>query len=87
MSSNYEKALRDSCNEPTCDRCGADMDWVDCETCGGEGLDGHDCGEDCCMCADPDEPNLACGICDGEGGWELCPNRCANKPSTPGTTP
>lgn len=60
---------------PTCPQCGADMDFVECETCSGEGFDGHDCGEDTCCCLNPEE-NMACGICDGDGGWELCPKRC-----------
>ena len=54
-----------------CARCGSSVGWMECETCGGEGIDGHDCGEDCCCCADPDE-NVRCGICDGEGGWPVC---------------
>ncbi len=28
----------------------------------------HDCGEDCCACADP-EPNVFCDVCDGKGYW------------------
>lgn len=43
-----------------------------CEYCE-DGIDGHDCGEDCCSCADP-EPNLPCGFCDGVGGWWACGN-------------
>lgn len=43
--------------------------WVDCWQCGGEGTTGHDCGEDCCNCADP-EDNVTCDICHGHGGWE-----------------
>lgn len=42
--------------------------WVDCWSCGGEG-GYHDCGEDCCCCLDPDEPNETCDICHGKGGW------------------
>jgi len=45
--------------------CGA---WVECWKCGGEGSDGHDCGEDCCMCLYP-EDNLMCEVCNGAGGW------------------
>lgn len=55
-----------------CARCGSSADWMECDTCGGEGLDGHDCGEDCCCCADPEEPNIPCGICCGQGGWWQC---------------
>jgi hypothetical protein len=27
----------------------------------------HDCGEDCCMCLDPDELTEICEECDGTG--------------------
>lgn len=54
--------------------CGTEMWWQECDACGGEGLDGHDCGEDCCCCEDPDEPNVRCGVCSGSGGWWTCPN-------------
>lgn len=54
-----------------CARCGASMDWEECSNCGGDGLVGHDCGEDTCCCMDPEE-NVVCDICDGEGGWQLC---------------
>lgn len=47
------------------------MIWIDCEQCGGEGVDGHDCGEDCCCCLDPVE-NAPCDSCDGTGGWYEC---------------
>lgn len=43
-------------------------EWVECGQCGGWGLDGHDCGEDICCCADP-EDNIECENCEGEGGW------------------
>lgn len=43
--------------------------WIDCENCGESGYDGHDCGEDCCVCASP-SPNVRCDICHGAGGWE-----------------
>jgi len=44
--------------------------WESCETCGGEGVYGHDCGEDTCCCRYPEE-NLRCQICDGTGGWYI----------------
>lgn len=43
--------------------------WRECWQCGGEGLYGHDCGDDCCCCLNPEE-NMICDICDGEGGWK-----------------
>jgi hypothetical protein len=58
---------------PCCDVCGAEMDWEDCDRCGGEGLDGHDCGEDACCCLYP-EDNETCDQCEGRGGWWYCYN-------------
>lgn len=49
--------------------------WVDCWDCGGEGMSHHDCGEDCCVCLDP-EDNVRCDTCYGKGGFKLCV-RCA----------
>lgn len=46
-------------------------EWVHCEHCD-DGFVGHDCGEDCCPCLEP-EPNVVCDICDGEGGWKPKP--------------
>ena len=42
--------------------------WVECEDCGGTGVDGHECGEDVCCCAEP-EDNIPCDSCHGKGGW------------------
>lgn len=44
-------------------------DVVTCWQCGGDGYSCHDCGEDCCCCADP-MPNVKCDICNGEGYLE-----------------
>ena len=54
-----------------CARCGSSMDWRSCTNCAGEGTDGHDCGEDVCCCAFPEE-NVPCDTCGGEGGWYKC---------------
>lgn len=56
-----------------CARCGSSMDYEQCDQCGGEGYDGHDCGEDCCACRYPEE-NVLCDICRGRGGWYCCPS-------------
>lgn len=56
--------LRDLHDDPIV----SDDGWVECWNCAGDGIDGHDCGEDCCCCAEP-EDNVTCSICDGEGGW------------------
>lgn len=44
-------------------------DYVTCWQCGGEGTDGHDCGEDTCCCLNPYD-NVVCDVCEGKGGWE-----------------
>jgi hypothetical protein len=54
-----------------CARCGSSVERVECENCRGEGVDGHECGEDVCCCLDP-EPNVTCDYCRGEGGWWQC---------------
>ena len=54
-------------NPPSPERLGSDDEWVECWNCGGDGYADHDCGEDCCCCADP-EPNVVCHVCHGKGG-------------------
>ena len=54
------------------DREFPDGEWVDCWKCGGEGTTGHDCGEDCCCCLEP-EDNVICDECGGAGGWHADP--------------
>jgi len=46
-----------------------------CEQCGGDGVDGHDCGEDTCCCMYPAD-NETCDICQGEGGFMTCLGGC-----------
>lgn len=58
---------------PHCKCCS--QDWVDCTNCAGDGVSGHDCGEDCCCCMDP-EDNIPCDICEGKGGWYQCVGNC-----------
>lgn len=43
-----------------------------CEHCE-DGFDGHDCGEDCCCCAHPEE-NVPCDMCHGRGVNHYCEN-------------
>ena len=57
--------------ESKCARCGSSAPTDDCEHCGGEGVTGHDCGEDCCCCAAP-EDKVVRGICWGRGFFESC---------------
>lgn len=68
-------------DEVVCARCGSSCEWEDCTNCE-YGYDGHDCGEDCCCCADP-EPNVVCDICHGRSGWWKCvssPEWCQTHP-------
>lgn len=69
--------------EAWCGRCGSSAAWHECDNCGGIGLSGHDCGEDCCVCADP-RLNVVCDICLGLGGWWVCvadPDWCGANPA------
>jgi len=46
---------------------GVELDEMeDCPNCGGTGYSSHECGEDCCACAYP-EDNVICDWCDGKG--------------------
>jgi hypothetical protein len=68
--------------ECQCARCGSSITWEDCGNCGGDGLTGHDCGEDCCMCLYP-EDNIECDICNGQGAFGIClssPEFCEANP-------
>lgn len=70
------RALSEATGHEICPRCGCcSFDWERCDTCGGEGLDGHDCGEDTCCCLCPEE-NQTCDVCYGKGGWHKCLGRC-----------
>lgn len=56
-----------------CTVCGAMMEWVSCWHCLGEG-GFHNCGDDCCPCAEPElDLNETCVECHGEGGYRQCP--------------
>jgi len=57
--------------EYQCGRCGSDLEFVDCPECGGDGMTGHDCGEDCCCCLYP-EDNVTCDVCKGDGTFARC---------------
>ncbi len=63
---------------PVCRCCEMVTHYVDCTNCE-DGYSGHDCGEDCCCCLDP-EPNVVCDICEGKGGWtvEYCIGGCVD---------
>lgn len=54
-----------------CPICAAMMEAESCWHCLGEG-GFHDCGDDCCCCADPEEITDICPECDGEGEYMVC---------------
>jgi hypothetical protein len=63
----YASGLEIDCQ---CARCGSSVATERCESCE-DGFDGHDCGEDCCCCLDP-EDNVPCQHCHGTGVWHTC---------------
>ncbi len=69
-----EAAMSSMC--PRCKCC--ETYWQECGSCGGEGMAGHDCGEDVCCCVDP-EDNETCDVCSGKGGWNRCLGGCDEK--------
>ena len=56
---------------PACDKGHGAKSWHECEDCGATGENGHDCGDDCCVCLYP-EDNMRCDRCSGKGGWWRC---------------
>jgi hypothetical protein len=59
-----------------CEECGCCELFQDvCEQCGGDGVYGHDCGEDTCCCLDPEE-NETCDLCGGHGWFKTCSGNC-----------
>lgn len=57
---------------PRCEICGADLDWVCCPDCGGDGF----------IEGDPYEfdDGEECSNCGGAGGWLECPNLPHSRP-------
>lgn len=74
---------QDLTEECSCARCGSSVEHLRCYNCGGEGYDGHECGEDCCQCLYP-EDNRECDICNGYGSLGLhcvsTPEYCESHP-------
>lgn len=56
-----------------CKRCGGSLTFETCWGCGGEGVSGHDCGEDTCVCLDQSD-NMECEECGGSGTFAMCMN-------------
>lgn len=63
----YKQGVEIDCQ---CARCGSSVVSEICDECE-DGFSGHDCGEDCCCCAFP-EDNIPCDYCRGRGVWHRC---------------
>jgi DnaJ-class molecular chaperone len=62
---------------PYCKHCEQELDWEDCDACGGEGE--YDAYEEDPLWFDPGDTE-PCQQCGGAGGWYYCANRdCAGK--------
>lgn len=63
--------------EPTCERCGQDLDWQNCWNCE-DGFLGSDCIDDLCHgndeCIHGDAGRIRCDVCKGDGGYFMCWN-------------
>ncbi len=60
-------------DDSPCRFCGAPLEWVECDACGGEGE--YDAYETDPLWYDPDD-TAPCPQCEGDGGWWWC-YRCA----------
>ena len=56
-----------------CAVCGAAFALETCWKCMGEG-GFHECGEDTCACLAPDDLDVICAECHGEGEYLVCPD-------------
>jgi len=63
-----------------CTHCGDLMDWIECDSCGGEGyFDGERLMEEDPLWYDEDSTE-DCSDCNGNGGWWHCFNtQCKGK--------
>lgn len=68
---------------PVCSHCGQDLDWEDCDLCGGEGyFDWEDLQFEDPLWYQPGDTER-CEQCSGKGGWWWCANReCPAKHAT-----
>lgn len=66
MSDNYPAG---AANDPKAPWNQPEPVFIECESCEGTGMSGHDCGEDTCNCSNP-EDNLWCLTCEGTGEIE-----------------
>lgn len=82
---DYANAGYEEDRPEVCELHGCIMHWCECWQCGATGWYGHDCGEDCCMCLDP-EDNQRCDVCRGKSGWWRC-YECAPEDGADGEEP
>ena len=68
------ETYEDEPSGPYCAACGAELDWEDCDQCGGEGeFDWETLQFDDPLWYDEDSVEL-CSQCAGKGGWWVCHN-------------
>ena len=74
------ETYEDEPSGPFCPDCGADLDWEECDQCGGDGyLDWERLQEEDPLWFQPGDTE-PCTECDGKGGWWLCGNgQCGGK--------
>lgn len=64
--------LMEQWDEPAiCEHCEQELEWEDCDQCGGEGT--YDAYEDDPLWFDPGDTE-PCAQCSGAGGWHWCSN-------------
>ena len=62
---------------PYCEHCEQELEWVECDPCGGEGE--YDAYEEDPLWFDPGDTE-PCHQCGGAGGWHWCANtQCSSK--------
>jgi hypothetical protein len=65
---------------PYCKHCEQELEWVECNECGGEGyIDGERLVEEDSLWYSIDDTER-CEQCEGKGGWHWCSNKeCPGK--------
>ena len=69
MADDWGLLDKDGAAPACCATCEQELDWVECEACGGEGE--YDCYEEDPMWYGPGDMK-ACAQCGGTGGWYWC---------------
>lgn len=80
MTLTHLEPIEEYDTEPLCEHCGQELEYIECDQCGGEGyFDWETLQFDDPLWYDPDDTER-CGQCDGKGGWHWCTNQaCPGK--------